>query len=145
MSVGVDIVGQHPALAAPHRVLLEIRIFGRLRIFDARTKREIHFRSRKALALLCYLAVATDHALTRERAMELLWGSRGEDQARASLRQILHEIRLSLGACDAIEFGRQHLSARPGAIDTDVDEMVRLAEGGDIAVLAGTSRGWGER
>jgi len=122
--------------SARHQALLEIRIFGRLRIFDARTGVEIHFRSRKALALLCCLAVATDHALTRERAMELLWGSRGEDQARASLRQILHEIRLSLGEIDAIEFGRHHLSARPGAIDTDLNEMVRLAENGDIAVLA---------
>lgn len=145
MSVGVDSDGQYPALAMRHQALLEIRIFGRFRVFDARSNSEIHFRSRKALALLCYLAVATDHALTRERAMELLWGSRGEEQARASLRQILHEIRLSLGACDAIEFGRHHLSARPGAIDTDVDGMVRLAEGGEITVLAELLGGCAER
>jgi len=145
MSLGVDSDGKHPALAARHQALIEIRIFGRLRIFDARTKSEIHFRSRKALALLCCLAVATDHALTRERAMELLWGSRGEDQARASLRQILHEIRLSLGERDAIEFGRHHLSARAGAIDTDLNEMVRLAEDGDIAALAERLGGCAER
>jgi DNA-binding SARP family transcriptional activator/TolB-like protein len=137
MSVGVISGEDHPVEMMRNQGRLEVQTFGCFRIVDSRSMREIHFRSRKALALLCYFAVATDHALTRERAMELLWGSRGEEQARASLRQILHEIRSSpVGEIDAIEIGRHHLSARSDAVDTDLDEMVRLAENGEVAVLA---------
>lgn len=128
---------KRPAAAPPQPDRLHVRLLGRFRLYDSRTDREIQFRSRKALALLCCFTVANDGALTRERAMELLWGSRGEEQARASLRQILHEIRSSpVGEIDAIEMGRHHLAARSGTIRSDIDEMIALANAGDIAALA---------
>src|SRR5438874_2597989 len=83
MSVGVISEAAGAVSAADRPLPLEIRTFGRFRLFDPRSNREIPFRSRKALALLCYLAMANDGTVTRERAMELLWGSRGEEQARA--------------------------------------------------------------
>ena len=135
VALAIDRRPPDPAAAAPAQ--FEMRTFGRFRIVDCTTGEECPFRSRKALALLCYLGVAADRALSRERAMELLWGSRGEEQARASLRQILHEIRASpLGRTGVIEFGRHHLSARKDAIDTDLRQMIRLAEAGDVATLA---------
>jgi len=137
MSIDVISEEKRPAAADPDPDRLDVRLLGRFRLFDSRTDVEIQFRSRKALALLCCFAVASDRALTRERAMELLWGSRGEEQARASLRQILHEIRSSpVGEIDAIEMGRHHLAARAGTIRTDLDEMIALASAGDIAALA---------
>lgn len=147
MSVGTVIDQRRPDVAlAPRPTQFEIRTFGRFRIVDPASGAEHHFRSRKALALLCYLAVAADRALSRERAMELLWGSRGEEQARASLRQILHEIRSSpLGESGAIEIGRHHLAARAGAISTDLQRMTRLAESGDVAALALLMTGCAER
>jgi len=137
MSIGVISGEKSTAAVAPAPDRIDVCVLGRFRLFDSRTGQEIQFRSRKALALLCCFAVASDRTLTRERAMELLWGSRGEEQARASLRQVLHEIRSSpVGDIDAIEIGRHHLAARPGGLRTDVDEMIALARANDLAALA---------
>lgn len=134
------------ATSTSQRPRFEIRLLGRFRIVDPVTDEECPFRSRKASALLAYLAVATDRELTRERAMELLWGSRGEEQARGSLRQILYEIRSSpLGESGALDIGRLHLSFRPDAIETDVGQLTELARRGDIAALAARSGGCADR
>ncbi|RIX31510.1 hypothetical protein D3M59_00295 [Sphingomonas edaphi] len=52
-------------------------------------------RGRKARAILVYLAVHAGARIPREKLTELLWGDRGESQARSSLRQSLFEIRSS--------------------------------------------------
>ena len=76
MSVGVIIDEDHQASVTRASGRLEVQTFGAFRIIDSRTKRDIHFRSRKALALLCYFAVATDHALMRSRA-NVRWNCSG--------------------------------------------------------------------
>jgi TolB-like protein len=53
--------------------------------------------SRKARALLGYLAQRENIPVARTTLMGLLWGDRSEDQARASLRQTLSELRQALG------------------------------------------------
>jgi DNA-binding SARP family transcriptional activator/predicted ATPase len=55
----------------------------------------------KAQALLVYLIVETDRAHRRAALASLLWPEAGEDRARASLRQVLHRLRLALGEVDA--------------------------------------------
>lgn len=50
-------------------------------------------RGRKARALVAWLAMHPDRPASRERLAGLLWGDRGEEQARASLRQVLFELR----------------------------------------------------
>ncbi len=50
-------------------------------------------RSRKGRALLAFLASAKNHESSRAIQIGLLWSDRGHDQARASLRQCLFEIR----------------------------------------------------
>ena len=54
--------------------------------------------SRKAQALLAYLALRPGEALCREKLMDLLWSDRGETQARTSLRQALTALRKGLAA-----------------------------------------------
>ncbi|MEM9899195.1 MAG: hypothetical protein AAF742_07445 [Pseudomonadota bacterium] len=48
---------------------------------------------RPGQALLAFLALQPRHRATRSAAMTLLWGDRGEEQARASLRQELSALR----------------------------------------------------
>jgi DNA-binding SARP family transcriptional activator/TolB-like protein len=79
-------------MSAAAAVALRIHLFGRCRVEDDQG-RDITPRARKARALLAYLALARDGAATRERLAGLLWGSRPDDQARASLRQTLKELR----------------------------------------------------
>jgi adenylate cyclase len=50
-------------------------------------------RSRKAMALLAYLAMRADEHLPRSHLAALLWGDSGEEQARANLRQTLSQLR----------------------------------------------------
>ena len=58
---------------------------------------EIPLKSKKAKALLAYLALSPGNTRSREEIMALLWSDRGEAQARASLRQVLVGIRKDLG------------------------------------------------
>ena len=58
---------------------------------------EIPLKSRKAAALLAYLARSPRMSRSREEIMALLWSDRGKAQARASLRQALVRLRKDLG------------------------------------------------
>ncbi len=53
-------------------------------------------RGRKSRALLAVLALASPAPVRRDRITALLWSGRGIDQARASLRQCLHELQEAL-------------------------------------------------
>ena len=52
---------------------------------------------RKSECLICLLALSDDLEVTREKAAGIIWSDHGEDQARASLRQELSQIRRILG------------------------------------------------
>ncbi|MCV2867480.1 winged helix-turn-helix domain-containing protein [Defluviimonas sp. WL0002] len=54
-------------------------------------------KSRKAKALLAYLAQSPGRPRSREEIVALLWSDRGAAQARASLRQTLSTLRKELG------------------------------------------------
>lgn len=56
----------------------------------------INLPGRKHQALLAYLSLSSNKTVSRERLLGLLWGSRSDNQARASLRGVLSEIRRSL-------------------------------------------------
>ena len=58
---------------------------------------EIALKSRKAKALLAYLAQPLGKARSRDEITALLWSDRGEEQGRASLRQVLAGLRRELG------------------------------------------------
>ena len=72
-----------------------------------RDGRLVELRSKKAQALLVYLALS-GKPQSREHLATLLWGERPDDQARSSLRQVLFALRKALGP-DALA-GEEHLS-----------------------------------
>lgn len=74
---------------------LLVRCFGPLRIDGADDR--LLPRSRKARAILAYLVMSGGAGASRDRLSGLLWGTRGQEQARASVRQALTEIRSALG------------------------------------------------
>jgi TolB-like protein/Tfp pilus assembly protein PilF len=80
--------------------MLRLTLFGRFRAEDE-GGREIPIKSRKAKALLAFLALPAGKERSREAVMALLWSNRGEEQARASLRQALSGLRRELGPGDA--------------------------------------------
>jgi DNA-binding SARP family transcriptional activator len=90
--------------------------------------------SRKANALIGYLAISEAFEETRERVVGLLWSETPEENARASLRQILHEIR---GAFQALGFDGLKTEKRLIALDqshlsVDLHEIVDMANAGRV-------------
>jgi DNA-binding SARP family transcriptional activator len=73
---------------------LHVRLLGPVRITIG--GRSVAIASRKARALLSYLALREGTEVPRSVLTELLWGERSDGQARASLRQTLSELRTVL-------------------------------------------------
>ncbi|MEO5494653.1 MAG: hypothetical protein ABIR08_11600 [Sphingomonas sp.] len=85
-------------------------------------------RARKARGLLAYLSLSPDHAASRREIVDLLWSDRGPDQARASLRQCLFELKceapdLMVTTNDAIA-----LSPRVKVTGTAHPDLTRLVD-----------------
>jgi len=93
--------------------------------------------SRKARAILAYLSLNPDIPVGRERLAALLWSERGEEQARASLRQCLQELRAySLGPFPLLDIGRTAVTLWGARVVTDLDEIKAMAQAGDAPGLA---------
>lgn len=80
---------------APKQAQVNLRLLGEPHFtIDAA---DVTPRSKRARALVAYLALARGHAAPRPRLADLFWGDRGEAQARGSLRQCLLEVRDAIG------------------------------------------------
>src|SRR6266446_2432427 len=86
--------------------------------------RPIVFRTKKALALLVYLAVDPGPH-SRERLADLLWPDTDVVDARASLRTALNYVRQALGTQNdrVLVATRDTLGLLPGSIGLDVDAL----------------------
>jgi TolB-like protein/Flp pilus assembly protein TadD len=111
--------------------MLRLSIFGRFRAADA-LGNEIPIKSKKARALLAYLALPPGKERSREEVMALLWSERGDEQARSSLRQALSGLRKELGemAVGALRVTDEWLALDPRLV------AVEPAPPGDV-LLAG--------
>jgi DNA-binding SARP family transcriptional activator/tetratricopeptide (TPR) repeat protein len=112
------------------------RTFGSFEIVDRLTGSPVAIRSRKATALIAYLSVSPGQTISRDRATGLLWGDRGEEQARASLRQALTELRATtLGMAGALRVDRREIALVSGLVETQLEELASLATEGGLARL----------
>ena len=114
----------------------ELRSWGEFALID-RFGRNVSPRGRKARAIIAYLAGHSAQPVRRERLATLLWGDRGDEQARASLRQSLYELRaLCEGSVPLLEISRDHVTLNPAAIEDSEGAAARLAAAGNTAALA---------
>ncbi len=112
--------------AAPLRLVT----LGTLRLVDA-AGREVAPGHRKLLALVAYLARRAPRAVGREELAALMWGERREENARASLRQALFQLKRVLGDV---------LDVTPDSAMLRADGLVMDAAGLEAAVAAGQYR-----
>jgi DNA-binding SARP family transcriptional activator len=97
--------------------------------------REISLATRKAKALMAYLALSDSAQDTRERLVGLLWSESDEEHARASLRQAVHDIKLAFGSAEFItgfRVDKQTLSLVRERLACDVDEVLAAAAQGVV-------------
>lgn len=105
---------------------LKINVLGR---FQAQWDdgEAIDISSRKALALLTYLAVESGPR-PREVLANLLWGGTGDDRARHNLRQALSKIR---HCCDSLIVANGDDLSLDRGCDSDVARFEELARSND--------------
>jgi DNA-binding SARP family transcriptional activator len=92
--------------------------------------------TRKAQALLAYLAVPPGQAHPRDKLAPLLWGGIREESARASLRQALFAIRKATDPAPALVMEASTVALAPDAIDVDVERFTRAVAEGTPDALA---------
>lgn len=91
-------------------------------------------RNRRALAVISFLAL-TGRATTRTRLAALIWEDREREQAMASLRQALYELR-TLGLEGNLKIGRTHIEFVSDACATDLNELEAGFASGDLPAVA---------
>lgn len=91
----------------------------RLRRDDGAT---LQVSSKKGRALLAVLACSANGVRTRAFLQDILWGSRGLQQAQASLRRELSNLAGALGDCDAsiLAIDRDHVALDLAQVRVDV-------------------------
>src|ERR1700744_5295366 len=105
------------------------KLYGDFALYDDQ-ENEVTPARRKSRALLAYLILSAQAAVPRNHLAALLWSDRGEDQARASLRQALYEIRdlAPLVAADrvSVRIDRTMVRTDLGSSPTDMNLLANL-------------------
>jgi TolB-like protein/DNA-binding SARP family transcriptional activator/tetratricopeptide (TPR) repeat protein len=113
-----------------------LNLIGPFRLID-RNGDAIPLTSRRIRGLLAYLMFRPGQIATRSAICRLLWGDRGDAQARASLRQGLLEFHKTIGplGLDLLIIEREDIALRPGSLSSDVADLQSLLSGEDSAEL----------
>ena len=96
--------------------MFRLSLFGPFSLTDS-VGSEVPLASKKARALLAYLALSPSRPRSREEILALLWSNRAEAQGRASLRQVLTGLRKAAGP-DLLRIERDSV-----ALNTDQVEV----------------------
>ncbi len=131
--------------AGSHPTGVKIGLLGQLRAVDG-AGYDLLPRGRKARAMLAILILDGPGPILRERFCQLLWSRRHREQARASLRQSIHELQesLSRAGVDILKVERGMLYLRREGLEIDIDRLAQpggldwVQAGGDIAQLTRT-------
>ncbi|HEX4080030.1 MAG TPA: BTAD domain-containing putative transcriptional regulator [Rhizomicrobium sp.] len=113
---------------------------GRFKLVEASSGTDMTPASRKARALVGYLC-AVGRPVGRERLASLLWGDRGDEQARASLRQAIYELRSMLAGDRLLKLERDTVAIGDD-IGTDVAAIIAAAQSGDLEQLGNVLTEW---
>jgi DNA-binding SARP family transcriptional activator/TolB-like protein len=126
---------REPVTAPDGARRLSISLVGRLALrFDGRA---LELRTRKAAAVLGYLALSEIKQESRERLVGLLWSRSDEEKARASLRQVVRELRQVLEDAGFAGFsaGRLSIGFDHEQVEVDVESILLLAENARVHPL----------
>ena len=116
---------------------LDVRLLGG---FEVRlgSGQKVALSTRKAEALLAYLAFTPGKARSRDQLAGLLWSDRAETQAKSSLRQALTALRHGLQekGTTVLTTEGESVTLEPGELAVDVLEFEKLVANGSNGTLA---------
>jgi DNA-binding SARP family transcriptional activator len=101
--------------------------------------RAVEFETRKAVAILAYLALEPG-TQPRDRIAAMLWPEASDERARASLRRTLSPLRTVLGD-DVLLADTVSVRLGTDAVATDVDRFRSLLRQGDLGEAIALYRG----
>ncbi len=118
--------------------MIDVRLLGPPRI--ERDGHPVAFDTRKAVALLAYLALS-DRPRPREVLADLLWADVDVEHARGALRRTLSTLRGAVGAAQ-VESTRDHIRLVPGPdLTIDVQRFRALVAADDLESASLVFRG----
>ena len=114
---------------------LRLHLFGHMAVDDTDGRTYLP-RTRKTRALLAVLAIASPRPVLRTQLASILWSRREKEQARASLRQCVHELQDTLSGAwsHVLVADRHHLSLRGPELEIDALTLAQ-PEGGAVGLL----------
>ena len=120
-----DIVSAR-AMSQPKPIAVSMFLFGPFTV-QGMDGHDLTPKSRKSRAILAMLAVAPRGSRSRVWLRDKLWSDRGEDQASASLRQALLDIRSALGpaAAHLVSADKHTVSLDLAALHVDALEALK--------------------
>lgn len=107
-----------------------LTLLGPLRL-AGRTGDDLTPKARKTRALLAVVALSKG-SVPRSTLTDLLWGDRGEEQAKASLRQALYELR-DLANAGVLTVNRELVGVGPKRLWTDFGAIETATDPAEIA------------
>src|SRR5262245_25227681 len=114
---------------------LQLTLFGG---FDARrASGVVNLPTKKAQALLAYLALHPGQSHPRDKLAALLWGEKGDNQARDGLRHALVALRRALAGINPspLRIEGQTLAVNPARVEVDVPTFERRFAEGTVEAL----------
>ena len=116
---------------------IEVRVLGAFELIDRRSGALIPLPAAKLRALIVYLAAAPRLTDSRRRVAGLLWASRGESQARQSMRQLLFNFRRTVdpSAAAILSFDETNVSLDASLAMIDRTAFVEAGSSHDVAEL----------
>jgi DNA-binding SARP family transcriptional activator/TolB-like protein len=110
----------------PTAPILRLKLLGHMEAVDG-NGRSLLPRARKTRAILAILGLSAPRPVLRLQLTALLWSQRDRDQARASLRQAVHELQDILGPGHGrlLIADRHHLALRSAGLSIDALEATQ--------------------
>jgi DNA-binding SARP family transcriptional activator/alpha-beta hydrolase superfamily lysophospholipase len=89
----------------------------------------VEFTLAKDQGLIAILALSEGYVCPRSHIIDLLWSSRGDEQARVSLRHSLWSLKKILGdgADEVLQIDRKRIGLNPDRLTSDVGQFLELA------------------
>jgi DNA-binding SARP family transcriptional activator len=129
-------IGKGETDARPHARLFSLVLLGQFALLDRHSGARIPVTSRKARALLAYLAMAPRCSADRATLAALLWGDSGDDQARQSLRQSLSSLRrVQVNGDGLLQSDDETVRLACELVDADCLNLLQLPDDADIPDL----------
>ena len=97
----------------------------------------VEVTAKKSQALVAILALAEGAPVPRSRLTAVLWGDRGEEQARSSLRQALTALRKTFGPRGPFPLAitEDTVAIDPSAIEADTSLLTADGDDADLGAL----------